>query len=167
MKHYPNSIIVTIDDDIMYPSHMLSDLIDAHNRYPASIIARYAYKMEYGSEGDILSYSKWKRIMHPEPPSPLIFFGSGGGTLFPVGSLNKDVNNIELAMKLCPTADDVFLNAQCRINDTKVAVVDKSVALLNIRYKDNRRLADNNIDLGNANDVQISNINKYYNKRIF
>lgn len=167
VNEFPESIFVTLDDDILYPSHMLKELIEAHTRYPNAVIARYAYEMKYDEKGNILPYAKWQRIMSPKDPSYNYFFGSGGGTLFPVGSLHSDVKDIELANKLCPTADDVFLNAQCRRKKTQIAVVDKNVALLNVQYKENRRLATDNVDSGNANDVQIANINSYYSEKVF
>lgn len=167
VNNYPDAVLVTVDDDIMYPSTMLENLLKAHQQWPNAVIARYAYKMLFDEDGNITSYSKWKRIMTPLSPANDVFFGSGGGTLFPVGAFYKDVKDIDLARCLCPTADDIFLNAQCRINNTPVAVIDSKVALLNVQYKENRRLATMNIDEGNANDIQISAINNYYNKKIF
>lgn len=167
LNRYPNAILVTLDDDIMYPSTMLEKLLDAHKQWPDAVIARYAYKMVRNEDGSIAPYAKWNRIMFPQPPTNDVFFGSGGGTLFPVGAFYDDIKNIALARQLCPTADDVFLNSQCRINNTLIAVVDSKVALLNVQYKKNSRLATNNIDVGNANDIQINAVNNYYNKNIF
>ncbi len=167
VNEFPESMFVTLDDDIIYPSHMLEELLEANVKYPHAVIARYAYEMKYEKSGEICSYSEWKRVMKPQKPSSKFFFGSGGGTLFPIGSLHSDVKNIDLAMRLCPTADDVFLNAQCRRNKTQIAVVDKNVALLNVQYKEDKRLATDNVDSGNANDVQIANINAYYREKIF
>ena len=167
VNEFPDSMFVTLDDDILYPSHMLEELIEAHNRYPEAVIARYAYEMEYDEDDNVLPYAQWQRVMSPREPSSKYFFGSGGGTLFPAGALHSDIKNIDLAMRLCPTADDVFLNAQCRRNNTKIAVVDSNVALLNVQYKEDRRLATDNVDSGNANDVQIANVNTYYQEEIF
>lgn len=167
VNEFPETMFVTLDDDILYPSHMLEELLDAHRRYPNAVIARYAYELKYDEDGNVLPYSEWQRVMSPKEPSCNFFFGSGGGTLFPVGSLHSDVKDIALARKLCPTADDVFLNAQCRRNNTPIAVVDRNVALLNVKYKEDRRLATDNVDSGNANDVQISNVNSYYKEKIF
>ena len=167
VNRFPNSVLVTLDDDILYPSTMLENLLVAHHKYPNAVIARYAYKMSYEDNGTIAPYSKWKRIMFPQPPSHNVFFGSGGGTLFPVGAFNEDVKDIELARTLCPTADDVFLNAQCQLINTPIVVVDSKVALLNVQYKEDKRLATANIDEGNANDVQIAKVNSYYGKKIF
>ena len=39
LKRYPNDIIINIDDDWLYPSDMIADFIDIHNKYPNNPIS--------------------------------------------------------------------------------------------------------------------------------
>lgn len=44
-------------------------------------------------------------------------FGSGGGTYFPPGSLSGSDIPFEVIDKICPSADDIWLNAITRKMD--------------------------------------------------
>jgi hypothetical protein len=65
-------------------------------------------------------------------------------------------------MLLCPSADDIWLNAMARLSNQQVRKI-KSGLLLPITQDDNVTLASVNVGL-NKNDEQIDNINSYYIK---
>lgn len=47
MQAYPDDLIITVDDDIFYPTTMIQTLVQYHELYPKSVICRYA-KVLYG-----------------------------------------------------------------------------------------------------------------------
>lgn len=50
-QEYPNAYIITIDDDVLYPSDTISSLIEGHKQHSDCVIARYAHRMTYESGG--------------------------------------------------------------------------------------------------------------------
>lgn len=160
-KEYPKDVIITLDDDIYYPSNVIKTLMDAHEREPNVIFGRYGYTIRWKDLNTLYPYACWEKASKILSPSFLVFFGSGGGTLFPPGSLYKDVGNMELSQRLCPHADDVFLNVMARLKKTKIGIVLNNFVLLTIHIPGNTVLAELNLN-NHANDTQIEDIRAYY-----
>lgn len=161
LKKFPESVMVTIDDDIIYPSNMISELLDLHRKYPNAVIARYATRI-CSKNNVILPYKTWLNYYYQNEPEYNIFFGSGGGTLFPPYSLPEVTLNEDIFTSLCFSADDVWLNAMCRINKIKVMKTRHSCcSILPILNKNKTSLSIKNIDDG-LNDNQIDSIRKYF-----
>ena len=160
IKEYPDYNFITVDDDIIYPSHTISVLLKANKQYPASVICRLTIRILYDENNNPLSFSEWGHSDYGKKGG-VLFFGSGGGTFFPKGSLYKDVDNYSLFMDLCKYADDVWLNAMCRLNKTNLVSITDNYSILPIMIKDNNTLHSINIDL---NDKQVANVIHYYVK---
>lgn len=161
LKKYPKDIIITIDDDIFYRSHMVEDLLKFHCKYDKSIIAHYANLMSYnGSE--LKPYVKWVRPSGFSRADNL-FFGSGGGTLFPPNSLYKDVLEKKLFLRLAPHGDDIWLNAMCRLSGTKIVKTGYRSNHLPVKFISNFNLSSINNGHGH-NDIQLNNVIKYYSE---
>lgn len=86
-----------------------------------------------------------------------LFFGSGGGTLFPVGLLYKDVLNKELFLKYCFYADDIWLNTMCYLSNTEIIIMDNSHILLPVINLRSSSLCELN-QLNSMNDLQIEGL---------
>lgn len=164
IKTYPNDFIITIDDDIFYRTKMIENLYNDSLKYPRTVIAQYCKKMTYNN--NILSeYCKWTELERETSPTYNNFFGSGGGTLFPPKSLLKDITNENLFMSLCPTADDIWLNAMCRVNKVKIRKANCSNLFLPIINGDKETLDQINNGM-NQNDIQITKVTEYYKKTL-
>ena len=72
----------------------------------------------------------------------------------------KDLSNIDLAIKLTPIADDIWLNAMAMKADlTKIMLPHGS--LLSVKEKNNVTLSSVN-NGQRRNDVQLEAVRKYY-----
>lgn len=160
---YPDDIVITVDDDIFYPSTMIESLYQAHLQNPNAIICRYARKMKRDIDGRLLSYRRWSDCFEKKDMD--IFFGSGGGTLFVPSKLYKDVTNVNLAIKLCPYADDVWLNAMTRMNGLPIMPITNHL-ILPVLCESKENLKSINVDQ-DLNDVQINEIVDYYKTNVF
>lgn len=158
-NEYPESIIITIDDDIIYNDTLIEELLKEHSQHRKDIICAYSRIISYTESGELKPYKKWKK--NEGKCQSNLFFGSGGGTLFPAHSLYKDLLNIELAKKLTPTADDIWLNAMARLNQTRIRAINKRFVILPIIIHKNIKLSKKNF-FGMQNDVQINNIRQHY-----
>lgn len=158
---FPNSYVFLIDDDIYYPSTILERSLIASQSNPDSVICNYAYEMKY-QKGELMAYKKWDMIYTSKINYQNVFFGSGGGTLFRPSMLYKDLTNIELASKLTPIADDIWLNAMVKLSKTNVYVQSNGLPLP-VQIKNNVCLAKQNVS-NSQNDEQLKNIINYYVK---
>ena len=163
-RDYPNDIIITVDDDIFYPTTMIETLIHYHKKYPDSVICRYARKIEWDCKGEIKSSRDWT-YLYKTDSGYSYFFGTGGGTLFPapVKSLYKDTLDLSLALRLAPLEDDLWLNTMTRLQNTSICVVKDYKSILSILCEDDSTLYAENGVCNKTND-QMHNIVSFYSK---
>ena len=62
-----------------------------------------------------------------EEPSYDAFPTSGGGVLYPLYSLYKDITNRELFMSLSPNADDIWFWAMSILNGAKIRIIKNGI----------------------------------------
>lgn len=163
LVEYPDDHMITIDDDIIYPSNFITSLLNGHRQYLECVISRFAFNIKRDGNNVILPYHMWSGNLLDRATSPSfdIFFGSGGGTFFPAHILGEEAKNITLAMEKCKFADDVWLNTMCRLNKKKIIVINNLFSYLPIlNFSNSKLVAINNEQ--NQNDVQISNLREYY-----
>ena len=162
-QEYPDSWIFLIDDDIYYPTDILERSWRAHEENPRAVIANYGYFITYGEDGSCLSYSRWRSCSTGAKGKGL-FFGSGGGTLLKPSLLYKDLTNIELALKLTPLADDIWLNAMCQLANLDIVILPYGL-LLPIESQGNITLSSVN-NGESKNDEQLGRVRRYYSRKI-
>ena len=160
IKEYPNDFLITVDDDIIYPTTLVSELIEVNNIYPGSVCCHRAHKIKIENE-KILPYSSWKEILKSDIDKYNIFFTSGGGTLFSPNSLHEEVLNESVFKKYCFFADDVWLNVMSRLNSTVIVKTNYYSDLLPVLNSKNIYLHDLNLGSG-ENDLQLEAVRNFY-----
>lgn len=116
LKLYPDRIIVTCDDDVIYPDDWLFRLLESWRQTPDDIVAHRCRKIRI-EDGEVRPYRKW----HSEPTgesSPLAVALGWGGVLFPPGSLDDRVLDRDTYMRLSPNADDLWYKAMAMLKGT-------------------------------------------------
>lgn len=109
MQKYKNLPIITVDDDIVYSKHLVSDLYSSYLKYSKCVSACYLYRMAFDVNDRLLpSFKKWNTKYDKYEPSFRNAFGSGGGTLFPPGCINVSDKSIPI-IKEYMTDDEVLL----------------------------------------------------------
>lgn len=121
LKKYPDAVIVTADDDLIYSQDWLKKLWDSYQKNPADIHCHRVTKFMYSGERFITKAGGWDYYPHA---SFLNKLGSGSGTLFPPHCFTKDVLNENLIERLAPTNDDQWFWLQAAMNNIKVRVPD-------------------------------------------
>jgi len=107
LKAYPDSTIVTADDDTIYPPNWLEQLVDASALMPRSILGHRGTTITFTAEGDLRPYAAWPPATR-QAVGPTVFLTGVGGILYPPYSLAPVVTDVERALRLCPTADDIW-----------------------------------------------------------
>lgn len=115
---FPQSILVTADDDLFYAPHWLNTLYQSYLNAPANIHCHRAHLMRTDQNGMLLSYGEWG-LTAPGivGPSHLLFPTSGSGMLFPPSILPQEAQNIEAFRRLCPTNDDIWYKAMALLGN--------------------------------------------------
>lgn len=161
LRKYPDAIIVTADDDLIYHTDWLSILYRAYQSDKDTIWCHRAHRIKFNKRGEILPYSKWRYSIRKNIPSALNFCTSGGGVLFPPQSFCKDVLDEEKFKRIAPNADDIWLWAMCILNNKKINVVDNNLPINEIEGTQEVSLWHDNV-YNNQNDVQLHNLFKEY-----
>lgn len=124
LNDFPNDIIVTIDDDILYNPKMLQGLLRLHKKYPEAIIGHRVRHYKPNTP-----YRSWKRykehryIFKSLKPKFINIQTGVGGVLYPPKSLDNKMLDSDTFMKLAPTVDDIWFWAAAVSNNTKIAPV--------------------------------------------
>ena len=156
MKRFKNACIITVDDDIVYPSDMISSLYADYERHKDCIIARRVHKIKYNGNKPA-PYNKWahgfKRSMLP---SYSIFPTGVGGVLYPPDIL-KISDDCLPDIKKCLYADDIYLKYRSlQLNVLSKWVKNTSISgnpIKNEVFKSSGLALTNN--LKNRNDIYI------------
>ncbi|GAB2887279.1 glycosyl transferase [Microbulbifer echini] len=129
---FPDSLIITVDDDVLYPLDMIDILYQAYLRDPSNIYCHRAHRIEVDKKGEILPYQKWRSGRENwcgksnTQPCHRVFPTGVGGVLYHPGSLHKDAFDSEKFLALCPKADDIWLKAMSVRQGTRAARVPDS-----------------------------------------
>lgn len=123
---FPNNVVVTCDDDMMYRKDWLSKLHEIHQKHPAEIIGNQTRCITYNNDEELLPYKEWRSGNKPCTNKDSTLPIGAGGTLYPINSLDEQVHNQELFMKLAPKADDLWFKAMGLLKGTKSIQAENS-----------------------------------------
>lgn len=160
LEEFPNDLIITCDDDYLYPNWFLQDLYQSYQQYPDCISAYRCRMMSKKTDNQLTSYEQWS-FARNKRPSYRLFPTTGGGVLYFPNSLNQKVMD-RIFTQLCPTADDIWFKAMALLNGTKTVMVkEKSTDFTIIKVKNSQAetLWQTNRD---KNDQQLKKVFDYF-----
>ncbi len=157
LSRYPGEVIVTIDDDVMYPRDFLEILLQYHQAHPNLVLCYRAHRISFNEEGEVLPYSDWESRIHNIAPGKSIFPTGSGGVLYPPGCFASEVTEARIFMDICPSADDIWLKAMTLKQGVSCWVVPCDSHWSDVPpYVDGTQeacLAEENVD--EKNDIQL------------
>ena len=121
-----SELVITYDDDLIYPENSIELLIKKHLEFPDCIICNRAQCPSV--TGDKYNpYNKWKVFSNEgvKTPSKKLFPSTGGGTLYPYGTVNEEAFNIQDMKKLAFSADDLWMRYMSALNKTAIIKTKK------------------------------------------
>lgn len=163
MQQYPDRIIVTYDDDIIYPEDSLEKLLKMHDQYPDAIICNRGREIGI-KDNAISSYQYWKvsGCVPAGYPSYRVMASTGAGTLYPPHCMPEETFDIEKIKLLALTADDLWMKVMSiRGQIPVVKSQTRCKGLCVSKYKQDITLAHKNVDQ-NLNDRVMKDLLKCY-----
>ena len=156
-QDYPDKLIITVDDDLIYPENLIETLYMKYKENPNAIVCFRGREMGKDRYGNILPYCKWDINGKDgiESPSFNIMPSTGAGTLYFPGSVDDMVFNSKLIKENAFTADDIWVKVMSLKKGTRVIKThDKCRYLSAIKIKNDKRLYDMNRQSGNDQVVE-------------
>lgn len=167
LKEYPDSVIVTIDDDILYPYDTLEMLVSAYRKQPTCIIANRVMDIALDNQDHPTSLPTWKELEDKDRVSKLNFFEGVGAVLYPPHCFTADVLDQSVFTEICPTADDVWFNCMALLSKTSVITANHHYSrfplLINESVQDSALWRINSRTANTPNDKQLRAVMQKYN----
>lgn len=164
MQEYPEQIIITADDDLIYDSNLVKDLYNSYLVHPDCVSARRVNLMTK-NESSINPYQKWKWEYKEElAPSYALLPTGCGGVLYPPNILPKEAFDADAIKKHCLNTDDIWLKFMELKNNVKVVFTNsKVVHPLTLRGSQDTALMHANAESKseNRNDINIRNMQEF------
>ena len=119
-KEFPESIVITADDDLIYSPFTVSSLLKGHKKYPDAVCARRVHSIRF-EEGKIAKYNSWdNECKTKKDPSFKLVATGCGGVLYPPHSVNERVLDKKAIFENALNQDDLWLKFMETIQGTKV-----------------------------------------------
>ena len=122
LKKYPDALLITVDDDVLYPIDIIDRLYSAYLQEPEKIHCGRAHRITLDNQGQLRPYKEWRRHSNDAESSLNVFPTGVGGVLYFPGCFDNDIFNQDAFVRLAPNADDIWLKAmslkqgvECRV----------------------------------------------------
>lgn len=128
MKNYSGYIIVTADDDILYPENHLEGLWKGHEKYPDAVVCNWSHQIAFDGAGNFATYDAWVDDGGSRPAYSTLAVGCNG-VLYPEGSLSKEAFFKQNIMDYALDADDLWLKCMEILNGRKAVNCNETVLI--------------------------------------
>lgn len=165
VQEYPDDIVITVDDDILYAETLIEDLYNSYLKYPDCISSMRTHLITFDNNNHVAPYINWKYECtdYIGTPSHRLFATGVGGVLYPPHSLPAETFNIDSLLEVCPKADDIWLKIMEVISDVKVVTAKRTDPLTFIGETQNVGLCYENVH-GGGNDEHFFRTLERYNR---
>ncbi len=155
MQRFPDAIVITADDDLLYPETTIGELFIGYLLYPEAVSAVRTHLISVDENGKILSYNEW--IMEYDgiklQESMQLISTGVSGVLYPPGIFNEKLFDRETIKKTCFYGDDLWLKINECICGIPTVCVSNFKNLKYIQGSQETALCKSNVDR-NRNDIQ-------------
>ena len=165
MQEFPESIVITVDDDVVYKPELVETLVNSYIKFPFAVSALRAHRITFDENGCMKPYEKWERgIKTAHYPSHALIATGVCGVLYPPHCFGEEAFNKEFIKENCINADDLWQKIMELKYNVPVVLAAPSEDVKTIRGSQAEALYKSN-DLADQNDIQFRNILSAYNHR--
>lgn len=158
-----SKLVVTADDDTIYPADWLQGLVSAYDIYRC-VIGYRGHRINV-RDGRIAPYRSWMRSAIEENPSSMILPTGKDGILYNTAFFPINVLNMADAMRLAPTVDDLWFRWHLLLNRIPVYLINldyTSATFEETGYDSSLYL---NYNREGGNDTAITGLQSYFAER--
>lgn len=164
LVNYPDAVVVSVDDDMLYPIDFVERLYRAYQKDPSKIYFYRGHYVLFDKNGEPRPYLDW--VKQGAKGCDIYNFPTGvGGILYPPHCYHEDMTNKELFLQLCPNADDVWFKTMTFLKGTLCEKIDTphyDTLFVPIDIDEESSLQRINVVSG-GNDKQIAAVFRHYN----
>lgn len=122
-----NEVVITFDDDIIYPIDAIKRLVEKHKEFPNCLICERAQAIDYDERGKVKNPGNWKTIsdIGYKLPSYSLNPSPGGGCLIPYNGFYKDAIDEQKIRALAYKNDDLWYMFMAAENGTRTIKTQK------------------------------------------
>lgn len=156
-----NNLIITVDDDTIYPPNFVKRLYKLYCKYKC-IIAFRGRKITLNNKNKIKPYNQWIKKMNNNNLDLLNFATGKDGVLYHPSFFTEEIFN-KVYLNICPTGDDIWFKFNTYINKIPVLLIHgtfRQTFRKSINIKKTETLFHIN---KYKNDEQINNVVNYLN----
>ena len=110
LRAFPESLIITVDDDVLYPSTLAERLVYNHRKFPHEILCFRARRIHLPALQPTNYSEHWPYQLTEASGLDIVPLGVGG-VLYPPRCLDPEVFNLDAQRALAPKADDIWFKA--------------------------------------------------------
>ena len=127
-KEYPDALIITVDDDVIYPAQRIENLYLSYLLHPRAVSAARACLVPLSKDGEIPPYGSWPAGIDAfvSTPSLQLCATGVGGVLYPTGLFSGvwELLDMEVIKRTCLYEDDLWLKAMEIVAGIPVVVAE-------------------------------------------
>ncbi|MCR4683250.1 MAG: glycosyltransferase [Clostridiales bacterium] len=124
MREYPEAVVITFDDDVVYRNTLIEDLLDSFIRHPGAVSCNYGHTIIMNGPDSFAPYTNWQAAEKLiGMPSFLTVAAGVGGVLYPPGSIPEQAFDIAAIRAICLMQDDLWLKWNQLKNEIKCVVL--------------------------------------------
>lgn len=164
---YKDKIIVTADDDTLYPESWLNKLIKTHEEYPDCVCCYRAHEMTFAHDDygiKINKYGSWNSgSKDVKGPSLKLMPVGVGGVLYPLHYFDGVDTDYSTIHDLAPSSDDLWLKfVGLKKCIRAVKVLTNNVEWFFVLGSQDSALTNENVIHGNGNDLAVERLSEYF-----
>lgn len=109
LKQFCDANVITVDDDVVYESHLVEKLVNAHKEHPGCVCCVMAHEITL-KDGLPDLYDNWNGGAVGKSGESNYFCALGvGGVLYPPNCFDSEYFDVALIKELALSADDLWL----------------------------------------------------------
>lgn len=166
LQAYPDDLVVTFDDDLLYSKYILSSLYASYLQYPKAVSTVRAHLIMVSEDQKIMPYGSW--IQETDAciyqPSMQLMATGGAGVLYPPHLLKKELFDAEAIQENCLWADDLWLKMMQLMSDVPVVLARQFELLRYLPDSQDEALCHYNV-AQKHNDEQLDKVIKWTDEK--
>lgn len=158
-KDFPNDLIITVDDDYIYPDDLVMNLYRVHLKYRDAVVCGRCRKICFDIDEKVLPYNDWPLFCNDSKPKKGLIATGVGGVLYQPRLLDERVLDMDKLKKLALNQDDMWLKIMEILKGIKTVPASMNWSKAKSLGSESTLFSVN--ELG-ANDECFGNLLKYY-----